>query len=57
MRIFRFELVAHTEVDIAAEDLNEARKEADKVWHDIFKNGLFGEVGFIKEIKDEKSSD
>lgn len=53
-RTFRFELVGHTEVDIVAEDLNEARKEADRIWHNTFKNGLFGDVEFIKEvIKDE----
>ena len=53
MRTFRFEISANTEVDIKAEDLNEARKEADRVWHEIFQNGLFGEVEFIEEIKEK----
>jgi len=54
MRTFRFKILAHTEVDILAKDLNEARKQADIEWHKIFKNGLFGEVEFIKEIKENK---
>ena len=53
MRTFRFEIFAHTEIDIQAEDLNEARKQADFEWHKIFQNGLFGEVEFIEEIKEE----
>ena len=52
MRTFRFEILAHTEVDIQAEDLNEARKKADIEWHKIFQNGLFGEVEFLKEVKE-----
>lgn len=53
MRTFRFEIVAHTEIDVLAEDLNEARKQADREWHKIFQNGLFGEVEFLKEVKEE----
>lgn len=53
-RTFRFEILAHEEVDIVAEDLNEARKEADRVWHKTFKNGLFGDVEFIKEVKEDE---
>ena len=53
MRTFRFEILAHTEIDIETKDLNEARKQADVEWHRIFQNGLFGEVEFIKEIKQE----
>lgn len=53
MRTFRFVLVGHTEIDVIAEDLNEARKQADIEWHEIFQNGLFGEVEFFKEVKEE----
>ena len=51
MRKFRFEIRAYTEIDIVEEDLNEARKQADREWHKIFKNGLYGEVKFIEEVK------
>ena len=54
MRTFRFEISAHTKIDIIAEDLNEARKEADRVWHRTFENGLFGDVEFIKEVKEDE---
>ncbi len=50
MRTFRFEISAYAEIDIKAEDLNEARKEADRIWHSEFKNGMFGDVEFIKEV-------
>ena len=53
MRTFRFEISAHTEIDILAEDLNVARRQADVEWHKMFQNGLFGEVEFLKEIKEE----
>lgn len=53
MRTFRFEISAYTEIDILAEDLNVARRQADVEWHKMFKNGLFGEVEFLKEIKEE----
>ena len=53
MRKFRFEISAHTEIDILSEDLNEARKQADRAWHKTFKNGLFGGVEFIEEIKEK----
>lgn len=55
MRTFRFEISAFTEIDIHAEDLNEARKLADKEWHEIFQNGLFGNIEFVEEIKEEKT--
>lgn len=54
MRKFKFELLAHTKIDIQAEDLNKARRQADVEWHKFFKNGLHGEVKFIKEINEEK---
>jgi len=54
MRTFRFKILAHTKIDIQAEDMNEARKQADIEWHKIFKNGLYGEVTYIKEVKEEK---
>jgi len=50
---YRFEISAHTEIDIEAKDLNEARKEADEEWHKTFKNGLFGDAEFIKIVKEE----
>ena len=50
MRTFRFKITAYTEIDIQAEDLNEARKQVDIEWHKTFKNGLYGEVEFIKEV-------
>ena len=53
MRTFRFEITAFTEIDIQADNLNEARKQADREWHETFKNGLFGEVEFIKEVKED----
>ena len=53
MRTFRFCISAHCEVDIEAKDLNEARKEVDRVWHRTFVNGMFGECEFIKEVKDK----
>lgn len=52
METYRFEISAFTEIDIKAKDLNEARKRADEIWHETFENGLFGEVDFIKRIKE-----
>lgn len=51
IRTFRFEISAYAEIDIEAKDLNEARKRADEIWYETFKNGLFGDVEFIKEVK------
>ena len=54
MRKFRFELLAHTKIDIQGEDINEAMKQAFVEWHNIFENGLYGDVRFIKEVKEEE---
>ncbi len=55
MRKFKFELLAHTIISIKAEDLNKARRQADVEWHKIFRNGLHGNIKFIKEINEEKT--
>ena len=54
MRKFRFELLAHTKIDIQGEDINEAMKQAFVEWHNIFENGLYGDVRFIKEVKEKE---
>lgn len=51
MKIYRFKVVAHEEIDIEAETEKEAEKKAEEYWHKHFRT-MFGGVEFLKEVKD-----
>lgn len=52
--IYRYTLIAHQEIDICANNRADADKKAEQEWVKLFGNkNLFGDVEFIREMKDE----
>ena len=50
---YRFEVDAHCEIDVTADNLEEAEEKAEKEWNDMFaKLGLFGSVRFMEEVQE-----
>ena len=51
MQTYRFEIAAYEEIDIKAEDKEEAEKIAQAYWDKNFRS-MFGGVEFIKEVEE-----
>lgn len=51
MKTYRFEISAYEEIDIIAEDKEEAEKIAQSYWDKNFRS-MFGGVEFMKEVEE-----
>lgn len=51
MKTYRFEISAYEEIDIKAEDKEEAEKIAQAYWDKNFRS-MFGGVEFMKEVEE-----
>ena len=54
MKTYRFEISAYEEIDIKAEDKEEAEKIAQAYWDKKFPT-MFGGVEFMKEVEEWKN--
>ena len=53
-KTYRYTLVAHQEIDVCANNRDDADKKAEKEWTKLFGGkGLFGDAEFIGDVKDE----
>ena len=53
-KTYRYTISAHQEIDVCASNRADADKKAESIWHSYFGNkSLFGDIEFIKEVKDE----
>ena len=51
--IYRFAVDAHCEIDVTADNLEEAEEKAEKEWNEMFgEHGLFGGVEFMEEVEE-----
>ena len=51
MKTYRYSIYAHQEIDVGAENEEDAYLKAKEEWNRTFgKKGLFGEVEYIKEV-------
>lgn len=51
MKTYRFEISAYEEIDIKAEDKEEAEEKAKEYWDKNFRS-MFGGFEFIKEVEE-----